>query len=97
MGLSQKEIDEDLKEASSDDVAFDKDTYYKITGKTEKKLPETDVTKSYNDVKEYLGNEEQLGTMVKDLKTKQEKLLEMKKKLKVALQSLETDKKQLKS
>ena len=97
MSLSQEEIDEDLKGASSKDVAFDRDLFYKITGKTEKQLPETDETKSYNNVKEYLENEEQLGNMFKDLENKQGKLSEIEDKLKVALQSLEADKKQLKS
>ena len=97
MSLSQEEIDEDLKRASSNDVAFDRELFYKITGKTEKELPETDETKSYNNVKEYLENEDQLGNMFKDMETKQGKLLEMEEKLKVALQSLEADKNQLKS
>lgn len=97
MGLSQEEIEKDLNGATSTDVAFDKNVLRKITGCVTEKQPETDVTKSYNEIKEYLSNEEQLGEMFKDLETKQEKLVAMENELKSAIENLEADKKQLKS
>ena len=97
MSLTNEDIKNDLKVASKDDVAFNKKLYYQLTGDVEKTTKETDVTKCYNEIKEFLKSEHELGKCAKELQEKQTDIAEMQSELHKAVETLETERDQLKS
>lgn len=96
MTLEASKINEDLEKASSNDVAFDKELYLKLTGDYSKISDEkTEVAKCYEEVKEFLEKEEQLQSETEELKEKLQVSNDMKKELQEAISALEKEKEAL--
>jgi len=98
MSLTNEDIKNDLKVASEDDVAFNKKLYYQLTGDIEKTPTKTtDVTKCYDEIKEFLKGKQELERCAKRLQEKQTDIAGMQSELNKAVETLETERDQLKS